>query len=99
MQPLNPGLIGRCVKKPVINAEDQRVEKDVELKPHNQDQELAVLRQIKEKHAHLKYPVDQHTPQPIYPRSKLPHNQSTLPATNPHNLHTHHTQHTECGKL
>ena len=54
MQPLNPGLIGRCVKKPVINAEDQRVEKDVELKPHNQDQELAVLRQIKEKHAHLK---------------------------------------------
>ena len=53
MQPLNPGLIGRCVKKPVINAEDQRVEKDVELKPHNQDQELAVLRQIKEKHVQI----------------------------------------------
>ena len=34
---MNPGLIGRCVKKPAINAEDQRVEKDVELKPHNQE--------------------------------------------------------------
>ena len=54
MQPFNPGLIGRCVKKLAINAEDQRVEEDVELKPHNPDQELAVLRQIMEKHAHLK---------------------------------------------
>ena len=54
MQPLNPGLIGRCVKKPAINAEDQRVENHVELKPHNPDQDLAVLRQIKEKHAHPK---------------------------------------------
>ena len=53
MQPLNPGLIGRCVKKPAINAEDQRVEKDVELKPHNQEKEVAVLRQIKEKHAQI----------------------------------------------
>ena len=54
MQPLNPGLIGRCVKKPAINAEDQRVEEDVGLKPHNQEKDLAVLLQIKEKHAHLK---------------------------------------------
>ena len=51
---MNPGLIGRCVKKPAINAEDQRVEKDVELKPHNQEEEVAVLRQIKEKHAQIR---------------------------------------------
>ena len=73
MQPLNPGLIGRCVKKPVINAEDQRVEKDVELKPHNQDQELAVLRQIKEKHVHLELIFGRNTKRRSYVKYQNAH--------------------------
>ena len=63
---MNPGLIGRCVKKPVINAEDQKVEEDVELKPHNQDQEVAVLQQIKEKHVHLKLNFGRNTTRRSY---------------------------------